>query len=88
MNRVPVWETDSWKQLLEIEQRDLHIGWVKGRDRSNSIAAQFNQQVDSPTQLWQIDVADNDQEWELLLEWLHVKHGHTRRADLYREVLA
>lgn len=43
VNRVPVWETNSWKQLLEIEERDLHIGWVKGHVCSNSIAAQFNQ---------------------------------------------
>ena len=40
VTRVPVWQTDSWKQLLEIrEQRTLHIGWVKGHDQSTSIAA-------------------------------------------------
>lgn len=89
VNRVPVWQTDSWKQLLEIgKQRMLHVGWVKGHDQSNSITAQFNQQVDSLTRLRQIDVADNNQEWERLLEWLHVKRGHTGRADLYREGIA
>ncbi|GAB0209671.1 pol-like protein ENS-3 [Grus japonensis] len=89
VNRVLVWQTDSWKQLLEIgEQRLLHIGWVKGHDRSASIAAQFNQQVDSLTRLQKIDVVSNEHEWERLLEWLHIKRGHTGRADLYREGIA
>ncbi|GAB0208371.1 pol-like protein ENS-3 [Grus japonensis] len=89
VNRVPVWQTDSWKQLLEIgEQRLLHIGWVKGYDRSASIAAQFNQQVDSLTRLQKIDVVSNEHEWERLLEWLHIKRGRTGRADLYREGIA
>ncbi|GAB0208766.1 pol-like protein ENS-3 [Grus japonensis] len=89
VNRVPVWQADSWKQLLEIgEQRLLHIGWVKGHDRSASIAAQFNQQVDSLTRLQKIDVVSNEHEWERLLEWLHIKRGHTGRADLYREGIA
>ncbi|KAK4819789.1 hypothetical protein QYF61_011389 [Mycteria americana] len=89
VNRVPVWQTDRWKQLLETgEQWTLHIGWVKGHDQSNSIAAQFNQQMDSLTRLRQIDVANDNQEWERLLEWLHVKRCHTGRADLYREGIA
>ena len=89
VNRVPVWQTDSWKQLLKIgEQRILHIGWVKGHDRSASIAAQFNQQVDSLTRLHKIDIVSDELEWERLLEWLHVKRGHTGRADLYREGIA
>lgn len=36
----------------------------------------------------QIDVTNDNQEWERLLEWLHVKRGYTGRADLYREGIA
>ncbi|XP_071884738.1 uncharacterized protein [Anas platyrhynchos] len=42
-------------------------------------------QVDSLTRLRQVDLTNDNQEWERLLEWLHVKRGHTGRADLYRE---
>lgn len=52
------------------------------------MAAQFNQQVDSLTQLSQIDVTNNNQEWEHLLEWLHAKHDQPGWADLYSEVVA
>lgn len=34
VNTVPVWQTDSLKQLLGIgKQRVLYVGWVKGHDR-------------------------------------------------------
>ena len=83
VNRVPVWQNDSWKQLLKIgEQRILHIGWVKGHDRSTSIAAQFNQQVDSLTRLHKIYIVSDELEWERLLELLQVKQGHTGQAEL------
>jgi len=66
----------------------LYIGWVKGHDRSNMITTQFSQQVDRLRWLQQIDIVGNGQEWERLLEWLHVKRGHRGRADLYQESLA
>ena len=70
VNSFPVWETDGWKQFLETgEKRVLHIDWVKGHNRSNTITAQFNQQVGSLIRLQQIDIVDAGQEWECLLEW-------------------
>lgn len=51
----------------------MDTGWVKGHDQSNSITAQFNQQLDSLTHQQKIDIINDDQEWEHLLEWLHVK---------------
>lgn len=84
VDRVPVWQTDSWKQLLQIrEQRVLHIGWVKGHDHLATVTSQFNQQVDNLTQLQNTDVVNDDHKWARLLEWLHVRQGHTGQADLY-----
>lgn len=89
VDRVPVWQTDSWKQLLEIrEQRVLHIGWVKGRDRLATVTSQFNRQVDNLTELQNTDVVNDDHKWARLLEWLHVKRGHAGQADLCREGIA
>ena len=46
---------------------------MEGHDRSPSVAAQFNQEVDNLTWLHKINIVSDDLEWERLLKWLHVK---------------
>lgn len=64
----------------------VSVGWVAAHP-----AHILNDQVDSVTQL---DVfaeekeAEQEEKWKHLLEWLHVKHGHSGMEDLLREVVS
>ena len=68
----------SFTSFKEAERR--YIEWVKGHVRDGTPAAKWNQQVDH---LAQIRVVNSDKgDWDRLVEWLHIKRGHSGKIDL------
>lgn len=91
VNWVPVWRTEDWRQLLEVGQgRALQVGWVKAHDKNLTEATHWNNKVEYLTHIYTLETDENTdaQEWARLREWLHERHGHTGKADLYKECQA
>lgn len=79
-----VWRTEDWKHLLEIGRSwPLKVGWVKGHEQDKAPAAKWNQQVDHLSQIRVMTCEKED--WDHSAERLHIKQGHSGKADLYYE---
>lgn len=48
----------------------------------------MNDQLDSLTHLARLTVEGEEEKWEHLLEWLHVKRGHSGSKDLFKEAVS
>ncbi|XP_064008637.1 uncharacterized protein LOC135180213 [Pogoniulus pusillus] len=84
VSNVEVWRADDWKRLLEIgRSRPLQVGWVKGHSKQQTPAATWNNQADYLAKINMVN--DEKDEWWRLAEWLHIKRGHSGKADLYYE---
>lgn len=86
VNRIPVWQREKWEEILEVaKQGTFLVGWVAAHQRGDHPAHIWNNQVDSLTRLAPMAVEAEEKEWERLLEWLHVRRGHSGVKDLFRE---
>ena len=86
VNRVPVWQRKKWEEILNVaKQKPVLVGWVAAHQGGDHPARIPNNQVDSLTRLATLAEEREEEKWECLLEWLHVKHGHSGVKDLLKE---
>ncbi|XP_032530464.1 uncharacterized protein LOC116780089 [Chiroxiphia lanceolata] len=89
VNQVSVWQQEKWKEILNIaRQKTFLVGWVAAHQTDNNPAHLLNNQVDSLTRLAKITIEGEGQNWERLLEWLHVKRDHSGNRDLFKEAIS
>lgn len=70
------------------KQKLTYVGWVATHQGGNHSAHIWNNQVDSLTHLASLVKEGEEEKWEHLLEWLHVKHGHSGVKDLLKETVS
>ncbi|KAM9590605.1 uncharacterized protein ACIBXB_005796 isoform 2-T2 [Morphnus guianensis] len=89
VNQVPVWQRDKWEEILNIaKQRSFLVGWVAAHQAGDNPAHLLNNQVDSLTRLASLAIDSEAEKWDHLLEWLHMKRGHSGSKDLYKEAIS
>ena len=64
------------------------MDWVASHQQDDSPASQWNGKADELAQLAPLQNAQIAEDWERLLEWLHVKRKHSGAKDLYCEAQA
>lgn len=86
VNHVPIWARGKWEHILGIAKNHyIFVRWVATHQDNDTLSHQFNNQVDSLTCLALLAEEMENESWEHLLEWLHVKEGHSEIKDLLRE---
>ncbi|KAK4806458.1 hypothetical protein QYF61_013951 [Mycteria americana] len=86
VNRVPVWQKEKWEDILQVAKRTpILIGWVAAHQGGNHSAHILNNQVDFLTRVAVMTIEAEEEKWEHLLEWLHVKRSHSGIKDLLKE---
>ncbi|XP_074713432.1 uncharacterized protein LOC141938585, partial [Strix uralensis] len=89
VNRIPVWQKDKWQEILSIaSQGNFAVGWVASHQVDGGSAGEWNNKADELARLAPVQKDQITEDWERLLEWLHIKRKHTGAKDLYREALA
>lgn len=90
VNRIPIWQKDKWQEILAIaKQGQFSVAWVASHQEDGTPASQWNNKADELARIAPLRQGEPDSDnWERLLEWLHLKRGHTGTLDLYREAQA
>ena len=83
VNWVPIWQRERWEEILAVaEQKPTWVGWVAAHQGGNHPAHIWHNQVDSLTCLATLAKEGEEENWKNVLEWLHVKRGHSGVRDL------
>ncbi|KAK4806487.1 hypothetical protein QYF61_013980 [Mycteria americana] len=86
VNRVPVWQKEKWEDILQVAKRTpILIGCVAAHQGGNHPTHILNNQVDLLTRVAVMTIEAEEEKWEHLLEWLHVKRSHSGIKDLLKE---
>lgn len=77
-------------EILKIARSiSLSVGWGTAQQTGDHPAQLLNNQIDSFTWLAVLaeekEVEQEEEKWSFLLEWLHVKDGHSEMRHLLRE---
>ena len=89
VNRIPVWQKEKWQDILSIaKQGNFAVGWVASHQTGEDLSGHWNNRVDELARLAPLQSDPVAEDWERLLEWLHLKRGHTGAQDLYQEAQA
>ncbi|MCQ4187517.1 hypothetical protein FK515_28425, partial [Klebsiella pneumoniae] len=89
VNRIPVWQKEKWQDILNIaKQGNFAVGWVASHQADGGSAGKWNNRADELARLAPVQKDQVTEDWDRLLEWLHVKRKHTGAKDLCREALA
>ncbi|XP_069664901.1 uncharacterized protein [Haliaeetus albicilla] len=89
VNRISVWQKDKWQEILSIaSQRNFAVGWVASHQVDGGLAGEWNNKADELARLAPVQKDQITEDWDRLLEWLHIKRKHTGAKVLYREALA
>ncbi|KAK4829695.1 hypothetical protein QYF61_006070 [Mycteria americana] len=86
VNRVPVWQKEKWEDILQVAKgTPILVGWVAAHQGGNHPTHILNNQVDLLIRLAVMTTEGEEEKWEHLLEWLHVKCSHSGIKDLLKE---
>ena len=89
VNRIPVRQKEKWQDILAIaRQGKFAVAWVASHQPDDAPVSQWNAKVDELARLALLQSTQIVENWEHLLEWLHVKRQHSGVKDLYCEAHA
>lgn len=90
VNRIPVWQKEKWQDIISIAKKgQFSVAWVAAHQEDGTPVSHWNNRADELARIAPLRQGEPDSDnWERLVEWLHVKRGHTGALDLYRETQA
>lgn len=81
--------TRQREEILNIaKQKSFLVRWVAAHQAGDHPAHLLNNQVDLLTCLARLTIEGEEEKWEHLLEWFHVKRGHSGSKDLFKEAVS
>ncbi|RMB96167.1 hypothetical protein DUI87_27228 [Hirundo rustica rustica] len=87
VDRIPVWQKEKWQENFNIaSQGNFAVGWVASHQTDGNPPGEWNNK-DDELELARLSPLKEEQiieDWDQLLEWLHVKRQHTGAKDLYK----
>lgn len=79
----------KWKNgrrfWLQPKKGNFFSAWVASHQENTSPASQWNNRADELARIAPLQNQSRVEDQDRLLEWLHIKKGHTEAKELYQE---